>query len=137
MKPSMSRAAGAISRYGSLRGVAEARRRRGGAGGFATAAAWAMTVLRSRYVVREALSLCTGVCQVVLHCRSACVRVLHLARPGEELEVAPGVRLGDLLVVERAVTALVPRGRRRPLRPPAHQLLLTHVELEHACLDVQ
>ena len=33
---------------GVANGVAEVRRRRGGAGGFATAAAWAMTDLRSR-----------------------------------------------------------------------------------------
>src|SRR6516162_1670902 len=51
-----------------------------------------------------------------------------LPRPGQEVEVAALIRLGDVLLVERAVAALEPGLRAAPPGPAPGQFRVVHVE---------
>src|SRR5712671_1152003 len=55
---------------------------------------------------------------------------------GEEIEVAAGLGLPDMLVVERAVAALEARLGRHPLGTSAREFRIGHCDVESPCRHV-
>src|SRR5690242_8576490 len=67
-----------------------------------------------------------------IDCTSMDLRLGGWSRALEEVEVAAGIGLGDVSLVERSVTALVARLRFSPRRATPCELLLAHLELQPA-----